>query len=140
MGTIKNMDLKKNVLMYILVLMVLSLSFLVVVLLLIPKDSTSLTELYFEDNENLPSTLNLGQEYPFGVTIHNLEEEAMLYNIKVYLETSEETVDINSFSLKLGTGETYTFDEVLMIQESTGESRLVVSVNEDEIYFWVNAI
>lgn len=140
MKNINDMDLKKNLMSYVLILIILSLSFLIVVLLLLPQDSTNLTEIYFEDHEDLPSTVNIGEVYPFKVTIQNLEDEVKIYDVKVYLDISEQRMDLDSLSIQLGKGETYTFDEALIIPEMTGAAKVVVNVNDDEIYFWVNIV
>jgi hypothetical protein len=96
------------------------------------------TELYFEDHNNLPKTINRHEEYGFLFTIHNLEYKDMEYPYVVYLQTTDKKIilDENKISLKNG--------EYISIKEDFGPLKnirmkiTVELVNKSQsIDFWM---
>jgi hypothetical protein len=52
------------------------------------------TELYFENHTTLPTKSTDGQEYGFTFTIHNLENQDMVYPYSVYYQFDNQQVPI----------------------------------------------
>lgn len=63
------------------------------------------TELYFEDHNNLPKTIEKHEEYSFIFTIHNLEYKDMNYPYVVYLETVDKKIILDQGIVSLKDGE-----------------------------------
>jgi hypothetical protein len=96
------------------------------------------TELYFEDHNNLPKTIEKGKEYSFSFTIHNLEYKDVEYPYIVYLQIDSEKVILDSGKLSLRN------DEYKSQEEDFGplynlRTQIVVELpNENQqIDFWM---
>ena len=110
----------------------------VIVLTLITQSTEPFTELYFNDHTELPSTVSLGEEYEFSFVIANHEGEIVEYDYLIFLEySSGEEVLIESSSIILNDGESAIIDESFDITTSFGSARVVVALEDQEIYFWL---
>jgi len=115
----------------------------VLALFILTRTSVPFTELYFYEPESLPSELRLDQEGSFTFVVINHENKPMEYEYTVVQEshigtqTSEEILSSASFSLESGDYETFSLN--FELAESIEKSQVIVSVADQEIYFWVNS-
>ena len=65
----------------------------------------NLTELYFEDHDNLPKIIKRRENYTFTFTIHNLENRTAVYPYVVYLETIDKKIVLDGGIVSLKNGE-----------------------------------
>lgn len=68
------------------------------------------TELYFEDNEKLPALLSTSPQ-SFRFTIHNLEYKIMQYPYSVYIQSGNNTQQIDTQTVILGKNQYKTITE-----------------------------
>lgn len=123
------------------ILLGISLIAIIAVLILIftTKTEESFTELYFEDHQNLPSQVNLNQNYQFSFSIHNLEQATTDYQYAVYIEQEDGTTNtIDSSSITLNNEQTATIQESFQREDSFTSAKVIVELNTgEEIHFWI---
>ena len=125
---------------YSLLLIVCIIGIIVVtVLILINKQTEPFTELYFEDHQSLPKEIELGKEYFFEFTIHNLENKRTeyLYEIKQEIGIKNEVINTRIFSMDHN--HSITFIEPFRINQIFWDARIMVNLpsKNQEIHFWV---
>jgi len=100
------------------------------------------TELYFNDDLNLPNHVSQGEKILFSFMVHNLEGETMQYPYGVYFKSSdgkiEQTIEENN--LMLGDGESETVNESYMAGSdgNIGSIVIVLKDQSQEIHFLLN--
>jgi uncharacterized membrane protein len=115
----------------------------VLILIFTTKTTESFTELYFEDHQNLPS-LYATDDYEFAFTIHNLENQEMVYSYQVSIEyyDNEKLIDTNLLSesnVLLQHNESATITEEFKITEDHDYAKVMIQANEQEIHFWLRS-
>jgi len=102
------------------------------------KTNEPFTELYFEDHQNLPREIELGKEYSFRFTVHNVGGKGVNY----FYEFSKDNRLLDAKTFILEDSKTTTFREVFTINENFEEAKMTIKLlNKDqEIHFWVKQI
>ena len=77
--------MKENTIYNTLIVVCIIAILAVTILIFTTKKSESFTELYFENHQNLPKSIELGKNYEFYFTINNLENKPFNYNYQVNL-------------------------------------------------------
>jgi hypothetical protein len=115
-----------------------SIQNVLVTLDLIPK-SEKLTELYFNDNANLPSSETSNQVISFAFVIHNLEttDYQYVYEVSVNLNGTKHIVDSGKVLVK--NNQYYVNNEKFNLMNSPGRQEVVVELTNkhQSIDFWV---
>jgi uncharacterized membrane protein len=109
----------------------------VIVLIFSIQTTESFTELYFEDHQELPSTIELGETYTFQFSIHNLEQDSVDYPYNIYMEIDGIDQTLNEDSIILSNNQTATITETFTITNNFDTAKIIVESNDQEIYFWV---
>lgn len=104
----------------------------------------SFTELYFQNNESLPSKPKVIKDftavpYTFSFTIHNLENKDMKYSYTVSISgQSNETIDTKSVFVANGDSKTISETFYLPNQVTTRTKVTVTLANKDQqVFFWM---
>jgi hypothetical protein len=97
-----------------------------------------LTELYFSDPSQLPSTIKAGKPLPVSFVVHNLEAEDMNYDydITVAFGSSIETFEGHKFAL--ANGATQDLTNNIAMPSVTGRVEIGVQLigQPETIHFW----
>jgi len=105
---------------------------------LIPQPE-KLTELYFNDNANLPASATSNQVVSFEFVIHNLEttDYQYVYNVDVITNGTRHTVDSGSILVK--NNQYYLKSEKFNLMNSLGSQEVVVELTnkQQSIDFWI---
>jgi hypothetical protein len=108
------------------------------VLDLVPKPE-KLTELYFNDNANLPGSAKSNQVISFAFVIHNLEttDYQYIYNVDVIANGTRHTVDSGNVLVK--NNQYYVINEKFKLMNSPGSQEVVVELTnkQQSIDFWI---
>jgi hypothetical protein len=106
-----------------------------VVLSFIPLGIEPLTEVYFENHTELPSTVLLYKEYNFSFTTHNLEYQKMGYNytINAYNENDTLLFSIDSGNFVLEDNETKTISEKFTMRNRFKRARIAIDIKKDDL-------
>jgi len=111
----------------------------VTVLIFTNKTTEPFTELYFENHQLLPKEIELGKEYSFMFTVHNMEGEATNYFYEFSKETdnNKKVIDFKQFSL--AKDRSTTFRKTFKIDQDFKDAKITIKLlNKDqEIHFWV---
>jgi len=104
---------------------------------LIPKPET-LTELYFTDNANLPSTVTSNQVISFAFVIHNLEAADYQYTYDVSVNANGTRQIVDSGNVLVKNNQYYVKDEKFNLMNSSGRQEVVVELTNkrQSIDFW----
>src|SRR3989344_6509010 len=98
----------------------------------------NLTELYFENHNDLPKSITSGQKYEFTFTIHNLENKDMDYPYVVFLRTDEKKIILDEKSVNLKNGEFKMIKEEFGSLNNLKMKITVELVNRNQqIDFWM---
>ena len=105
----------------------------IVALRFIPLGIEPLTELYFEDHTNLPSSVSLGEAENFSFTVHNLEYQKMRYNYSVdfYSENDTFVNNLEKGVIILEQNESKTVDEFFTMRNDFNRTKVVVRIDKD---------
>ena len=105
---------------------------------LIPKPE-KLTELYFNDNANLPSSETSKQVISFAFVIHNLETTDYLYVYEVSVNVNGTRHIVDSASVLVKNNQYYVKNEKFNLMSSPGRQEVVVELtnNQQSIDFWI---
>ena len=95
------------------------------------------TELYFEDHQDLPSEISLGEDSSFSFSIHNLEQETVTYEYLIYIVIDGEEEEIALSSVILKSEQTATITQSFSISDEFESAQVIVEANGQEIYFWL---
>jgi hypothetical protein len=100
------------------------------------------TELYFENQLNLPSIVKANQQYYFDFTIHNLENQNMTYPYEVYLQTGDVKLPIDRNTVTIKNSQYKTVQEGFSINVPFIKSEIVVNLinKNQQIDFWFKNI
>ena len=105
---------------------------------LIPKPE-KLTELYFNNNTNLPDSATINQDMSFAFVIHNLEttDYEYVYEVSVNLYGTRHIVDSGIVLIK--NNQYYVKNERFNLMNSPGPQEVVVELTNirQSIDFWV---
>ncbi len=105
---------------------------------LIPKPE-KLTELYFNNNANLPSSVTGNQAISFAFVIHNLETTDYQYTYDVSVTTNETKRIIDSGSVLVKNNQYYVKNENFTLMKSSGRQKVMVELTNKKqwIDFWI---
>ncbi len=94
--------------------------------------------LYFEDYQNLPYEIELDESYSFIFVIENHEggEESYEYEVLLYLD-GELYDNLQEGDIELGNGSMVYITQEFTISEEFEEAQIVVSANDQEVYFYI---
>jgi len=120
---------------FLIILIILAIAF--VLLLIFFPSADYYTELYFENPTDLPYIIELNTEYTFSFSIHNLEQETLIYDYEVILIIDNNENILNLSEIPLNNGEKVTITESFAINGSFETAKILVKTNNKEIYFWV---
>lgn len=100
------------------------------------------TELYFENQLNLPSIVKANQQYYFDFTIHNLENQNMTYLYEVYLQTGDVKLPIDRSIVTIKNNQYKTVPEEFSLNVPFIKSEIVVNLinKNQQIDFWFENI
>jgi len=110
------------------------------VLIFITSNKSSYTELYFEDPQNLPSLLNIGQEQNFSFSLVNHKGKTSYYSYNVYIiyDGKEETRQIiDTEVITLDSEEGQTFVETFISLEGYSSAEVLVEADNKKIFFFL---
>jgi uncharacterized membrane protein len=119
---------------YVIIGAVIIIGIFLYVLSTIPIGIEPLTELYFNNHENLPKTVEPNKLYKFSFTINNLEYKNMTYNyiVKGY----NMTIDNNNVTLE--NNQSASIIEYFLMPENFTRTNITVTIkNNQSIHFWV---
>jgi hypothetical protein len=107
---------------------------------LVPKPE-KLTELYFNDNANLPSSATSNQAISFAFVIHNLETTDYLYVYEVYVNVNGTKLIVDSGKVLVKNNQYYVKNEKFNFKNLAGYQEVVVEfVNKQQsIDFWIRS-
>jgi len=105
---------------------------------LIPKPE-KLTELYFENNANLPHSTASNQAINFAFVIHNLETTDYQYVYKVFAQANGKKHIVDSGNVLVKNGQYYVKNEKFKLMNSPGSQEVVVELTnkQQSIDFWI---
>src|SRR5438128_1693021 len=115
-----------------------SIHYELVTLDLIPKPE-KLTELYFNDNVNLPSSETSNQVISFAFVIHNLETADYLYVYEVSVNVNGTRHIVDSGNVLVKNNQYYAKNEKFKLMNSSGRQEVVVELTniQQSIDFWI---
>jgi hypothetical protein len=104
---------------------------------LIPKPE-KLTELYFNNNTNLPDSATSGQIIGFAFVIHNLETTDYRYAYVVSVNTNDARRIVDSGSVWVKNNQYYFKNEKFYLMNAPGRQKVVVELanKQQSIDFW----
>ena len=99
----------------------------------------TLTELYFEDHNNLPKKIEPGEEQSFKFTIHNLEYQDTTYKYEIKAIDDKENITLSSGSATLSHNEYKTIDGSYMLASASGRTKIQVLLvgRNQSIDYWM---
>jgi hypothetical protein len=105
---------------------------------LVPKPE-KLTELYFNDNANLPSSVTSNQAISFAFVIHNLEATNFQYTYDVSVNANGTRHIVDSGNVLVKNNQYYVKNEKINLIHSTGSQEVVVELTnkQQSIDFWI---
>jgi hypothetical protein len=105
---------------------------------LIPKPE-KLTELYFNDNANLPASVTSNQAVSFAFVIHNLETTDYQYTYDVFVNANGMKQIVNSSKVLVKDNQYYVKKEQFKLTKLTGRQKVVVELTnkQQSIDFWI---
>jgi hypothetical protein len=105
---------------------------------LIPKPE-KLTELYFNNNANLPSSVTGNQAISFAFVIHNLETADYQYTYDVSVTANGIKRIIDSSSVLVKNNQYYVKNENFTLMKSSGRQKVMVELTNKQqwIDFWI---
>jgi len=98
-----------------------------------------ITELYFEDHLDLPSTAGTSEEKSFRFTIHNLENTDMAYTYEIYIDSDGGRKIIGKNTVFIEDKEYRTISESFKLEDPVDRARVIVRLagRDQEIGFWI---
>jgi len=124
---------------YVLIGGVIILAVFFIVLSKIPIGIEPLTELYFNNHTNLPSTIEPSKAYSFSFTINNLEYKNMTYNYVIIAEYDNKSTNIDNKYVALVNNQSVSIPETFLIPENFTRAKILVTIKGSQtIDFWVN--
>jgi hypothetical protein len=108
---------------------------------LVPKPE-KLTELYFNDNANLPSSVTSNQTIGFSFVIHNLETTDYLYTYEVSVNARGTRRIVDSGHVLVKNNQYYVKSENIHSLPLPGRQKVVVELTnkQQSIDFWIRSI
>ena len=105
---------------------------------LIPKPE-KLTELYFNDNANLPASVTSNQAISFAFVIHNLETTDYQYTYDVFVDANSTRHIVDSGKVLVKDNLYYVKKEQFKLMNLTGRQEVVVELTnkKQSIDFWI---
>jgi hypothetical protein len=105
---------------------------------LLPKPET-MTELYFDNNANLPGTVTNNQAISFSFVIHNLEMTDYQYVYRVFVEANRTKRIIDSGHVLVKNNQYYVKNEKFNLTQASGRQEVVVELTnkQQSIDFWI---
>lgn len=105
---------------------------------LIPKPE-KLTELYFNNNANLPSSVTSNQVISFAFVIHNLETTDFQYTYDVSMNANGTRYIVDSGNVLVKNNQYYVKNEQFNLMNLTGSQEVVVELTnkQQSIDFWI---
>jgi hypothetical protein len=109
------------------------LAVFLIVLAFIPLGIEPLTEVYFENHTELPSTISLNQQYNYSFAVHNLEYQEMryYYTIDAYNENNTFLYNMDKGEIHLYDNESKAIYENFSIKKHFGREDIVVNITKD---------
>ncbi len=106
------------------------------------QENTFYTNLYFDYSVPVPQTALVYQPFNFAFTIHNLENQDVVYPYEVYLEEKGHSIQIDSGEISLAHNELKTTELSTAITTPDVFSKVVVKlINQNKyIYFDVKGV
>src|SRR2546425_10164935 len=105
---------------------------------LIPKPE-KLTELYFNDNANLPGSATGNEGISFAFVIHNLETTDYQYAYVVFVNANGTRHIVDSENVMVKNNQYYVKNEKFKLLNSVGRHKIVVELvnKQQSIHFWI---
>ena len=105
---------------------------------LIPKPE-KLTELYFNDNANLPASVTSDKQLSFAFVIHNLETTDYQYTYDVFVDANGTKQIVDSGKVLVKDNQYYVKKEQFKLTNLTGRQEVVVELTnkQQSIDFWI---
>ena len=130
------MDFRRFLLDGILIILILIIIILIIFNIVLSKNKTGFTELYFIGD--LPKTVEINKTYSFSFGIHNFEYKITSYNYELYLQSKK----IGQGQVFLEHNEIAVVNQSFIVRNKTADNPTLVSVRllnkEQEIHFWVS--
>lgn len=107
---------------------------------LIPKPET-LTELYFNDNTDLPRSATSNQVVRFAFVIHNLEATDYQYTYEVSVNASGTKHIVDAENIVVKNNQYYTKNESFKLTHASGRNEITIELinKRQSIHFWIGA-
>ena len=105
---------------------------------LIPKPE-KMTELYFNNNADLPDSATSNQEIHFAFVIHNLETTDYQYIYVVFVTTSGTTHIVDRGTVLVKNNQYHVKNEKFHLMQSLGRQKVTVELTNKQqaIDFWI---
>ena len=98
-----------------------------------PAQPDTFTELYFDNNVQLPSEIIPNHPYSFQFTLHNLEDRDMEYTYQVYLEVGNNKLIFDKGTVSVKENDYKTIQEKFATASVLPKSEIVVELtNKDQ--------
>ncbi len=97
------------------------------------------TELYFDDHNSLPKTIELKKTQSFKFTIHNLEYRTMTYDYEITATDDKASKTLATGSATLFQNQFKTVSESYVLSSASGRMKIQVSLlgRNQTIDFWI---
>ena len=125
---------------YVVIAWAILITIAIIILLRMPLGIEPLTELYFENHNNLPKQLSLGQKAGFWFTIHNLEYRKMRYSYKVSYSFNNKTLLLKKGTVTVNNNQSLSIPVTFSINEpfTRAEVDVILIDKDNSIHFWVD--
>ena len=109
---------------------------------ILKPNKEKMTELYFEDHINLPTTYEPGHDYPFSFTIHNLEYKTTSYEYEIVAASASGSLVLSQNKTTLKHDEYKTFKETFNLATGSGRTNIQVHLihKTPMISLWVEEL
>ena len=136
---IQNVQMDENKIYNLLIISSLIGIIIITILIFANKQTEPFTELYFEDHQSLPKEIELGKEYFFKFTIHNLENKRTEYFYEIKQEIDNKSEVLNTHLFSMDHNHSITFIEQFRINQRFENAKIMVNLlnKNQEIHFWV---
>lgn len=98
------------------------------------------TELYFENNAKLPSTVTQNKTFHFSFTVHNLEYQKYTYPYEVSLQQNGKNIEVSKGTFTLQQNQYKTIAETYILTQQITRAKIDVNLTNlnQDIFFWIN--
>lgn len=103
------------------------------------ENTESVTEVSFENPTELPQKINLGETYSFTVGVYNKSPliKDYPYTLSIVYDSKNKEL-LKRGKISILAGEKRSIEESFSVTEEFDTAKILVTVEDQEIYFWVS--